>query len=205
MAAMFAGYARPLPARKRRLRQTDLSGPVYLRVRGRDAGYPIRNRRLSVLSGACAVRAGPVPLPGAELVVPDRVVIAAAVLEIFVYRYREKVPARFILLGLHIYALALSAAAGLQPAPALPGSRLPLRAGGVRRGAVRDIRYDAVLQHRSKEADPVALYQSWHLLYRAAAAGPERRKALLICSCIPRRDVLSSKNRVLICCRGKPC
>ena len=85
-------------------------------------------------------------------------VIAAAVLEIFVYRYREKVPARFILLGLHIYALALSALLAFSlPLPFLaPGSRSVLAASG----AVLFVVSDMTLCYNTVQKKPTL----WHYI-----------------------------------------
>ena len=67
--------------------------------------------------------------------------IAAAVLEIFVHSYRNRVPARFLLLGLRIYALALSALLAFSlPLPFLaPGSRSVLAASGAALFVVSDM------------------------------------------------------------------
>lgn len=85
-------------------------------------------------------------------------VIAAAVLEIFVYRYRDKVPARFILLGLQIYALALSALLAFSlPLPFLaPGTRSVLAAVG----AALFVASDMTLCYNTVQKKPTL----WHYL-----------------------------------------
>ena len=79
-------------------------------------------------------------------------------LEIFVYRYRDKVPARFILLGLQIYALALSALLAFSlPLPFLaPGTRSVLAAAG----AALFVASDMTLCYNTVQKKPTL----WHYL-----------------------------------------
>lgn len=85
-------------------------------------------------------------------------VIAGAVLEIFVYRYRDKVSAKIILLGLQIYALALSALLAFSlPLPFLaPGPRSVLVASG----AALFVASDMTLCYNTIQKKPTL----WHYL-----------------------------------------
>lgn len=84
--------------------------------------------------------------------------IAAAALEIFVHSYRNRVPARFLLLGLRIYALALSALLAFSlPLPFLaPGTRSVLAAAG----AALFVASDMTLCYNTVQKKPTL----WHYL-----------------------------------------
>lgn len=103
--------------------------------------------------------------------------IAAAVLEIFVHSYRNRVPARFLLLGLRIYALALSALLAFSlPLPFLaPGSRSVLAASG----AVLFVASDMTLCYNTLRKKPtlwhyvsLGVYYSAQLLLGLSAVKP---------------------------------